>query len=337
VKAFIRKLRPEDLLDLFIKNFMPKYKMDNIKSNIYDGEKRNNSRKQHKIKLGFGIGILLNFLRQLPFLLRMIRPQGMISPLCACFAGIYLANLGFPSYIAIIISFILIILLWFGGVILNDYYDYEVDSITKSHRLIPSGEISRSEVLSASVIIMFTAFLLSLYISIKLSIIVSMIILLAVLYNSTFKKRGLIGNLSYGIITGLSFLIGVFVVDAFNQALLFITISIILLHTSVNMIGAIKDIEGDKKTGNWTVPAKYGMNATAQLAIFFLLLSLIMAYIPGILNLLDLRYMPTLIIIVIWLLYITILVKNEHRLGSMALGMYEMGASIYYINFITGI
>ncbi len=283
------------------------------------------------------IKILLNFLRQLPWLLRMIRPQGMISPLCACFAGIYLANMGFPSYIEIISSFILIILLWFGGVILNDYYDYEVDSMTESHRLIPSGKISRSDVLYASIFLMFTAFLLSLFISIKLSIIVSMIILLTVLYNSTFKKMGFIGNISFGFILGLSFAIGVFVIDTFNQTLLFITISITLLHTSVNMIGAIKDIEGDKKTGNWTVPAKYGVDVTVQLAIFFLLLSSIMAYIPGRLNLLNLRYMLNIIIITLWLIFITITLKNENRLGYMALGMYEMGASIYYINFITGI
>lgn len=276
-------------------------------------------------------------IEKIKILLRMSRPQGMISPLCACFSGIYLANMGFPSYIDIIGTFTLIILLWFGGIILNDYYDYKVDSITEPNRLIPSGKISRSDVLYTSIFSMFIAFLLSLFISIKLSIIVSITILLVVLYNSTFKKMGLIGSFSFGIIEGLSFSVGVFVIDTFNQTLLFITISIILLHTSVNMIGAIKDIEGDRKTGNWTVPAKYGINVTVKLAIFFLLLSSIMAYIPGRLNLLNLRYIPILIIIILWLIIITITAKNENRLGHIALGMYDMGASIYYINFITGI
>lgn len=278
-----------------------------------------------------------DFGEKIKILLRMIRPQGMISPLCACFSGIYLANMGFPSYIEIIISFILIILLWSGGVILNDYYDYQVDSITEHNRLIPSGKISRSDVLYASIFLMFTAFFISLFISIKLSIIVCIIIFLIVLYNSTFKKMGLIGSFSFGIIEGLSFIIGVLVIDTFNQTLLFMTISIILLHTSVNMIGAIKDIEGDKETGNWTVPAKYGVEVTAQLAISFLLLSLIMAYIPGRLNFLNLRYMPILIIIILWLIIVTIIVKNDSKLGYMALGMYDMGACIYYISFITGI
>lgn len=277
-------------------------------------------------------------IEKIKILLRMSRPQNLITPLCACFAGIYLANISFPSYIAIMSSFIIIILLWFGGIILNDYYDYKVDLITDPYREIPSGKISRIDALYASIFSMFAAFLLSLFISIELSIIVGMGILLIVLYNSNFKKMGLIGSLSFGIIIGLSFLTGVFVIDTFNQfvPLLFITISIILLHTSVNMIGAIKDIEGDKKTGNWTVPAKYGINATVQLALFFLLLSSIMAYIPGRLNLLNLRYMPNLIMIILWLMIFTIKIKNENR-SYMAFGMFHMGESIYYINFITGI
>ncbi len=281
-----------------------------------------------------GIG---GFFDTLKILLRMIRPQGMISPLCANFAGIYLANGGFPPYIDIIISFILIILLWFGGIILNDYYDHIVDAIKEPDRLIPSGIIGRKDVLYASIILMFAAFLLSLFISIKLSIIVISIILLIVLYNSTFKKMGLIGSFSFGIIQGLSFMIGIFVVDTFSQMLIFVTLSIIFLHTSVNMIGAIKDIDVDKQTGNWTVPAKYGVENTLKWVTILLLLSLIMAYIPGALNLLHLRYMPTIIVIDLWLIVGTAIVKHDKKFGFMALGLYDMGASIYYVNFITGI
>ncbi len=317
---------------------MPKSKLDeflgevNLKDQIMNG----NIQKM-LISMEVEYSLLGDIIEKIIILIRMSRPQGMISPLCACFAGIYLANMGFPSSIEIISSFILIILVWFGGVILNDYYDYEVDSLTEAHCLISSGRISRSYVLFASIFLMSTAFLLSLFISIKLSIIIGIGIPLIVLYNSKFKKMGLIGSFCFGIIEGLSFAIGVLVIGTFNQTLLYLIISIIFLHTSVNMIGAIKDIEADKKTGNWTVPAKYGINVTVQLAIFFLLLSSIMAYIPGRLNLLNLRYMPILIIINLWLIIITIMLKNENRLGYMALGMYEMGACIYYISFIAGI
>lgn len=273
-------------------------------------------------------------------LLRMIRPQGMISPLCACFAGIYIANNGFPTYIDIILAFTIIILLWFGGIILNDYFDYEVDAITEPDRLITSGKISRSEVLNASICFLLTSFIISIFISIKLSVIVGVVILLIVLYNSALKKRGLIGSFSFGIIEGLSFIIGAFVVGTINVEpiiLYLIFVVIIFIHTGVNMIGAVKDIEGDKVTENWTVPTKYGIDFTVKMAIILLLISLIIVYIPGRLNLLNLRYMPIVIVITLYLVIVSLMLKKESKLGYMALAIFDMGASIYYVSLITGI
>ncbi len=282
---------------------------------------------------------MLNF-KKFKILTEMTRPHGMITPLCACFSGLYLANGEFPYFSDIIESFIIIILLWSGGVIMNDYYDFKVDSITDPDRPIPSGKITRKEVLSISIFLFSIAFILSLLISIKLSFITASIIILTIGYDSTFKKWDLIGSLSFGIIESLSFTIGIFKIG-FNEVILLsvvlIMTSIIFFHTSINIIGAIRHTEADKKTGNLTVPAKYGIDNAIKLAILFLLLSSIIAYIPAILNLLNYRYIPNLFITDLWLIIITFMLKHDIRLGYMAFGMYYMGGSIVYLNFITGI
>lgn len=110
-----------------------------------------------------------------------------------------------------------------------------------------------------------------------------------------------------------------------------------MLHTSVNIIGAIKDTEGDRKIGNLTVPAKYGISITVKLALMFLLFSLIAALLPAFLNLLKLRYLPLLLIVCFWFFVIIFQVRKNPELGYMGFGMYYMGASVFYINFITGI
>lgn len=273
-------------------------------------------------------------------LTEMTRPHGMITPLCACFSGLYLANGRFPNFPDVIESFILIIILWSGGVIMNDYYDFKVDSITDPDRPIPSGRITRKEVLYISIFLFSIAFILSLSISIKLSFITSLIIILSIVYDSTFKKWDLKGSLTFGIIESLSFAIGIFKIG-FHDTILLLAIlimtSIIFFHTSINIIGAIRHTEADKKTGNLTVPAKYGIDNAIKLAILFLLLSSIIAYIPAILNLLNYRYIPNLFITNLWLIIITFMLKHDHRLGYMAFGMYYMGGSIVYLNFMTGI
>lgn len=276
-------------------------------------------------------------LNKISALLEMSRPHGMITPLCACYAGLYLAGQGFPAFFDMLGAFAIIILVWFGGVILNDYYDYRVDSITDRYRPIPSGRITQKEALYAAIILLVLGFMSSLVFSINLMFVTVALIILAILYNSRFKKMGLIGSFSFGLIEGLSFAVGIFTIGGFDQLTLLVVISIILLHTSVNITGAIKDIEGDKKTGNLTVPVKYGINASVKIIMLLLLSSIMVALLPGFFNLLNLRYLPLLLITAIWLLISTVIVKKDPKLGYMAFGLYYMGASIYYLNFITGI
>ncbi len=270
-------------------------------------------------------------------LIEMSRPHGMITPLCACFTGLYLAGAGFPGLADTAGAFAIILFVWFGGVILNDYYDFEVDSITDPYRPLPSGRITRKEVLVAALVFLSAGIGLSAFGSASLVAATVVLVILSIMYNSTLKKMGLIGSFSFGLIEGLSFTIGVFTVGGFDLLTLMVVISIILLHTSVNITGAIKDFEGDKKSGNMTVPAKYGIETSAKLIMLFLLFSFIAALLPGFLNLLNLRYLPLLLITALWLLISTVIVKKNPSLGYMAFGLYYMGASIYYLNFITGI
>lgn len=155
-------------------------------------------------------------IRKLPVLIEMIRPHGLITPLCAWFAGLYLANHGFPAFTDLFGSFAIIIFVWFGGVILNDYFDYNVDSITDSYRPIPSGRVSRKDALFLSVIFFIIAVILSLFISIKLLFATAVLLILVTLYNSRLKKKGLAGSLCFGLIEGSAFTIGVYTISGFD-------------------------------------------------------------------------------------------------------------------------
>lgn len=276
-------------------------------------------------------------IKKLPILVEMSRPHGLITPLCACFCGLYLVSLGFPVTADLFDTFAIIIFVWFGGVILNDYFDSDVDSITDPYRPIPSGRITSNEALFSGITFLLAAVVLSLFHSLNLFLVTIMLIIFALLYNSRLKKRGLIGSICFGIIEGLSFTMGIYAIGDFNILTILVFVSIITLHTSVNMIGAIKDVEGDRKIGNLTVPVKYGINTTAKLIFLFIFISLIAALAPALLNLLNLRYLPLLIIICFWFIIINFQVIKNPKLGYMGFGMFYMGASVYYLNFITGI
>lgn len=276
-------------------------------------------------------------LKKISILIEMGRPHGLITPLCGCFSGLYLAGLGFPSLSSLSGVYSMIILGWFGGVILNDYFDRDVDSITDSYRPLPSGRITVKEALYSAIAFLSAALVISLSLSIILMLATAVYVLLMLLYNSLLKKKGLMGSLCFGLIEGISFIVGVYAIGDFNLLAFFILISIIMLHTSVNLIGAIKDIDGDRKIGNLTIPAKYGVNTTVKLILLFVLFSLIAGSMPAFLKLLNFRYLPLLLVMGFWFLVIVLNVKKDSKLGYMGFGMFYMGASVYYINFITGI
>ena len=92
-----------------------------------------------------------------------------------------------------------------------------------------------------------------------------------VLYTKIFKSRGFIGNLNRGTITVVAYLFGIF---SSNQQILeypfhiWALIPVLLIHdTNSNLIGAIRDVEGDQKGGYLTFPVKYGINISLVVSI----------------------------------------------------------------------
>ena len=95
--------------------------------------------------------------------------------------------------------------------------------------------------------------------------------LLVFLYGKYAKSRGIFGNIIRGMIIVIAFFFGVV---AINQSFVEIPFGIVLLSvvffihdTNSNLIGAIRDVEGDQKGGYLTFPVKYGTNISLVVSI----------------------------------------------------------------------
>jgi 4-hydroxybenzoate polyprenyltransferase/geranylgeranylglycerol-phosphate geranylgeranyltransferase len=152
---------------------------------------------------------------------------------------------------------------WIAGLYLSDFLDRNLDTIQKPHRPIPSGRIKPKEALVFGAIFAATGFILSFLLSSYNIILVFVVAALVFAYAKLSKSRGITGNLNRGIVTVVAYFFGVF---SINQTLESIPIYvwlisvIFLFHdTNSNLVGAIRDIEGDKKGGYETIPVKYGI------------------------------------------------------------------------------
>jgi 4-hydroxybenzoate polyprenyltransferase/geranylgeranylglycerol-phosphate geranylgeranyltransferase len=159
---------------------------------------------------------------------------------------------------------------WIASLYASDYLDRDLDAISKSHRPIPSGRISSKEALITGITVAFCGLILSFFLTIHNVIIACMVALLVLLYTKFFKSRGILGNINRGLITIAAYFFGIFSIT--NSLLeipfyLYLLAFVFLLHdTNSNMIGAIRDMEGDKQGGYETFPVKHGIKKSMILS-----------------------------------------------------------------------
>jgi 4-hydroxybenzoate polyprenyltransferase/geranylgeranylglycerol-phosphate geranylgeranyltransferase len=192
---------------------------------------------------------------------------GLVSLLGSC-----IAYGNFPPLKIAILVTVIPIMGWISGLYLIDFIDRKLDIIQKPHRPIPSGRIGRFEAFFAGSLFAIIGFLLTLFLNLINIILIFIVAILVYSYAKFTKSRGLLGNLNRGMITFAAFFFGVLSIDLDIQTLpvyLWIFSIIFLLHdTNSNMIGAIRDLNGDKKGGYKTIPVIYGVKNTGYLSLF---------------------------------------------------------------------
>ena len=198
----------------------------------------------------------------------------------------------FPSIsIALLVLFIPM-MGWIAGLYLSDYLDRNLDSIQKPHRPIPSGRIKPKEAIIAGALFALAGFLLTFFLTLYNVILVFVVAVLVFFYTSVSKSHGFSGNVNRGLVTMAAYFFGIFAtgVPLFSLPPYVWLLSIVFLvhDTNSNLVGAIRDIEGDKKGRYRTIPVKYGVKISVYisllLTVIWLPLSLILPLYYGFLT-----------------------------------------------------
>ena len=264
--------------------------------------------------------------------LEMIRPYTIIWSGLVGLLGACISYGNFPSIKIALLAFFIPMMGWIAGLYLSDYLDRELDAIQKPHRPIPSGRVKPKEALFVGGSIAFIGFLLSFLLTINNVILVFVVAALVFSYAKFSKSRGILGNINRGFVTIFAYLFGVVSINQplQNIPLYVWTFAVVfLIHdTTSNLIGAIRDIEGDKKGGYQTLPVKYGIKKSLYLAFlltilyYFIIIGIILYY-PLIIY--HLRFFTVLLIGIIFLIimYIRMFKSTSHFNRKLALQAHE--------------
>jgi geranylgeranylglycerol-phosphate geranylgeranyltransferase len=200
-----------------------------------------------------------------------------------------------------------------SAMVINDYFDREIDAVNEPNRPIPSGDVKPNEAVAYSLILSAIG-LAAAYATSTLNLAVAVFSwLVMMLYSAWGKKTGFLGNLMVSTCIGLPFVYGGAIAGNVNPSLLFSALAF-LSNTGREITKGIVDTEGDSSRGVKTIAVAYGVDRAAQLASVFYIVAAAASILPILLNLVSLWYIPFVAVTDAGLIYgSATLLRNHSR------------------------
>jgi len=196
------------------------------------------------------------------------RPYTMLYVGLVGLAGAFLAAGGGPVPPAALLgAWLAPTLGWIAGHYGGDYFDRRLDAGAKPHRPIPSGRMAAGTALAAMIACAAAGGVVALLVNWRTVLVVGAALGLGIGYSKAFKPRGLSGNLARGSLTALVLVFGTMMVVPLPPLALLPVAGVFWLHdTASNLVGTLRDVDGDRDAGYRTFPVRHGVGA-ALLAV----------------------------------------------------------------------
>ncbi|GGP79443.1 UbiA family prenyltransferase [Saccharothrix coeruleofusca] len=194
------------------------------------------------------------------------RPYTLAYPGVVGLAGASVAA-GTPQPRHLLAAVVIPVLVWLGGHYLGDWFDRELDAIDKPQRPIPSGRLSPRAALLSAVACEVGAAAVALAAGWRVLALLVLGVLGIAAYSRVCKGRGISGNLVRGALTSLAVLAGAACVPGGHLWAAAPFAVVFLLHDAAsNLVGAVRDVAGDRAGGYRSVPVRRGVAYSARLA-----------------------------------------------------------------------
>lgn len=161
-------------------------------------------------------------------------------------------------------------LAWVASLYGGDYFDRDLDALTKPHRPVPSGRIRPETARNLMVLFIGAGGLIAVLVNPRTILLAAAATAFGIAYARFLKGRGLWGNIMRGLPTALTVLWGSMVVQDLPALELLPLAVMFWVHDSgSNLLGALCDRDGDRRGGYETYPVRHGDDATVRALVGF--------------------------------------------------------------------
>jgi geranylgeranylglycerol-phosphate geranylgeranyltransferase len=205
--------------------------------------------------------------------LEMMRPYTMFHAGLMAVAGAEVISAGQAPPWRVALAGLVTICGWEAGLYAGDYYDRELDARSKPGRPVPSGRVPASEAFWTMVALIAAGYVAALVLGVANLALAVATTVLGIAYSKVFKAKALLGNFDRGVLAicavGFGALAGYGPTTSGRELLAAATLAALaFFHDSAtNLVGAVRDVEGDRAAGYRTVPVVYGVARAVEIVV----------------------------------------------------------------------
>jgi 4-hydroxybenzoate polyprenyltransferase len=166
--------------------------------------------------------------------LQLVRPANVATALADVLAGYAVA--GRPAGAHLVALLAATACLYAGGVVLNDYFDREIDRVERPERPIPSGRVAPGRAAGLGAVLLAAGVLAAFASSVAAGIVAALTAAAILLYDAWGKHQPLLGPVNMGVCRGLNLLLGVAAAPAALRTSWFVAILPIVYIAAVTAV-----------------------------------------------------------------------------------------------------
>ena len=229
---------------------------------------------------------------------RLMRPVNCLMMGFAVIVGAAISNQGFENvpFSNLVYGFVTGFTLTAASMVINDFYDKDVDTVNEPKRPIPSGLIKPEEALVLASVLTAIGFTVAFLTNTASSLcfvtaIISWIV--SVTYATAGKRTGLLGNFLVSTCVAIPFIYGsLAATNTIGLNIIFFVSMAFLSNTGREITKGIVDVQGDKLRNIKTLAVRYGDRTAADAAILFYLAAVLLSALPWLLNFVSVWFIP---------------------------------------------
>ena len=279
------------------------------------------------------------FNKKLRGVIQIFRPELPFAAGVCVLLGEIVALGGFPPLREAVLGFASVFFISGSAIILNDYFDLEVDKVNAPDRPLPAGVVSPFEALVLTAITIFVGLAASFAIGIPAFLLCVVAGLVGILYNWKFKEAGLLGNLMVSTSAAMTFILGgVAVGEPWNKIVWCFAMIAFFIDLGEEIAGDAMDMEGDKKRDSRSIAIVRGRSFALVISSLLFGLVVLISFIPVIFGWLGAGYLLMMFIMDALIVVFTIrLLKSKTSAeGVRSMRGIYLGALVGMLAFIIG-